>query len=74
VNLADDIVGSALCDHERLATLPLMSGLRYFRPEIDAHLERGECPAGVCHPTHLGRSAAAIDAAAAAPAGASASQ
>jgi NADH:ubiquinone oxidoreductase subunit F (NADH-binding) len=59
VNLADDIVGSALCDHERLATLPLMSGLRYFRPEIDAHLERGECPAGVCHPTHLGRSAAA---------------
>ncbi|HEX7950090.1 MAG TPA: NADH-ubiquinone oxidoreductase-F iron-sulfur binding region domain-containing protein [Candidatus Limnocylindrales bacterium] len=59
VNLADDIVGSALCDHERLATLPLMSGLRYFRPEIDAHLERGECPAGVCHPIALGRPATA---------------
>ncbi|MBI3752017.1 MAG: NADH-quinone oxidoreductase subunit F [Chloroflexi bacterium] len=55
VDLAEDIVGSALCDHERLATLPLMSGLRYFRPEIDAHLERGECPAGVCHPSALGR-------------------
>ena len=54
-DLADDIVGSALCDHERLATLPLMSGLRYFRPELDAHLERGECPAGVCHPIALGR-------------------
>ena len=57
--LSDDIVGSALCDHERLATLPLMSGLRYFRPELDAHLERGECPAGVCRPIALGRSAAA---------------
>ena len=49
-NLAEDIVGSGLCDHERLATLPLMSGLRYFRPEIDAHLLAGECPAGVCRP------------------------
>ena len=49
-DLAADIVGSGLCDHERLATLPLMSGLRYFRAEIDAHLLAGECPAGVCHP------------------------
>jgi NADH:ubiquinone oxidoreductase subunit F (NADH-binding) len=30
VDLAHDIVESALCDHERLATLPLTSGLRYF--------------------------------------------
>jgi NADH:ubiquinone oxidoreductase subunit F (NADH-binding) len=29
-DLAHDIVASALCDHERLATLPLMSGMRYF--------------------------------------------
>jgi hypothetical protein len=27
-----------------------MTGLRYFRAEIDAHLVAGECPAGVCHP------------------------
>jgi NADH:ubiquinone oxidoreductase subunit F (NADH-binding) len=59
VTLADDIAGSALCDHERLATFPLLSGLRYFRPEIDAHLERGECPAGVCRPIALGRAGAA---------------
>ena len=39
-----------LCDHERLATLPMMSGLRYFRAELDAHLLRGACPAGVCRP------------------------
>jgi len=58
-DLSADIVGSGLCDHERLATLPLASGLRYFRAEIDAHLERGECPAGVCQPIALGASAPA---------------
>ncbi len=33
--LAADIVASALCDHERLATLPLTSGMRYFASEFD---------------------------------------
>jgi NADH-quinone oxidoreductase subunit F len=56
-DLSADIVGSGLCDHERLATLPMMSGLRYFRSELDAHLLRGECPAGVCSPTRLGATA-----------------
>ena len=56
-DLADDIVGSALCDHERLATLPLVSGMRYFRAELDEHLERGSCPAGVCHPIAMAASA-----------------
>jgi NADH:ubiquinone oxidoreductase subunit F (NADH-binding) len=50
VDLCSDVVGSGLCDHERLATLPLLSGLRYFRAEVDAHFLRGECPAGVCTP------------------------
>jgi NADH:ubiquinone oxidoreductase subunit F (NADH-binding) len=58
-DLSADIVGSALCDHERLATLPLMSGLRYFRAELDAHLERGECPAGVCRPIRVAPAPAA---------------
>ncbi|HXG25810.1 MAG TPA: NADH-ubiquinone oxidoreductase-F iron-sulfur binding region domain-containing protein [Candidatus Binatia bacterium] len=57
-DLASDVVGSALCDHERLATLPLMSGLRYFRDEVDAHYLRGECPAGVCRPIRLAAGAA----------------
>ncbi len=34
-DLAHDIVASALCDHERLATLPLTSGMRYFGSEFD---------------------------------------
>jgi NADH:ubiquinone oxidoreductase subunit F (NADH-binding) len=48
-DLGADIAGSALCDHERLATGPLATAMRYFRPEIDAHLS-GICPAGVCAP------------------------
>ena len=58
-DLAADVVGSGLCDHERLATLPMLSGLRYFRDEVDAHYLRGECPAGVCRPISLGVPAAA---------------
>ncbi len=49
-DLSADICGSALCDHERLATLPTSSAMRYFRAEIDDHLLRSTCPAGVCHP------------------------
>ena len=49
-DLSHDIVESALCDHERLATLPLASGMRYFRAELDEHILRSACPAGVCHP------------------------
>jgi NADH-quinone oxidoreductase subunit F len=54
VDLSADIVGSALCDHERLATLPLMSGMRYFQPELDEHILRSSCPAGVCRPIAVG--------------------
>lgn len=49
-DLSADIVASALCDHERLTTFPLASGMRYFRSELDEHLLRSSCPAGVCHP------------------------
>ncbi len=49
-DLAADIVASGLCDHERLATLPLTSALRYFRAELDDHILRSSCPAGVCRP------------------------
>jgi NADH-quinone oxidoreductase subunit F len=47
-DLASDIVESALCDHERRATLALRSVVRYFRAELDDHLIRNTCPAGVC--------------------------
>ena len=49
-DLSADIVASGLCDHERLTTLPLASGMRYFRSELDEHILNSACPAGVCHP------------------------
>ncbi len=49
-DLSADIVASALCDHERLTTLPLTTGMRYFRAELEDHILRSTCPAGVCHP------------------------
>jgi NADH:ubiquinone oxidoreductase subunit F (NADH-binding) len=49
-DLSHDIVESALCDHERLTTLPFASAMRYFRSELDDHILRSSCPAGVCHP------------------------
>ena len=58
-DLSADIVGSALCDHERLATLPFASGMRYFRSELDEHILRSSCPAGVCRPIAVAAGAAA---------------
>jgi NADH:ubiquinone oxidoreductase subunit F (NADH-binding) len=58
-DLSNDIVGSALCDHERLATLPFASGMRYFQSELDDHILRSSCPAGVCRPIAVAAGAAA---------------
>ena len=58
-DLSADIVESALCDHERLATLPFASGMRYFRSELDDHILRSSCPAGVCRPIAVAAGAAA---------------
>ncbi len=57
-DLSADIVASALCDHERLATLPYASGMRYFRSELDEHILRSNCPAGVCRPIAVAAGAA----------------
>ena len=56
-DLAHDVAASGLCEHERLATLPFTSGMRYFRSELDDHLLRSSCPAGVCHPIAVGAAA-----------------
>ena len=58
-DLSADIVASALCGHEAAATHPLTSVLRYFRDELDDHLVRSTCPAGVCHPIAVAAGAAA---------------
>ena len=53
-DLAHDIAASGLCDHERLATLAFTSAMTHFRDEVDAHLLRSQCPAGVCMPIAMG--------------------
>jgi NADH:ubiquinone oxidoreductase subunit F (NADH-binding) len=56
-DLAADCAASALCAHERVAPSPLLTAMRYFRPEIDDHILRGVCPAGVCSPIRLAAAA-----------------
>jgi NADH:ubiquinone oxidoreductase subunit F (NADH-binding) len=58
-DLAHDVAASALCDHERLATFAFTSAMRHFRSEVDDHLLRSTCPAGVCTPIAVGAGAAA---------------
>ena len=57
-DLSHDVGASALCDHERTATLALASVLRYFRSELDDHMLRSTCPAGVCTPIAVAAGAA----------------
>ncbi|MEA2025362.1 MAG: NADH-ubiquinone oxidoreductase-F iron-sulfur binding region domain-containing protein [Chloroflexota bacterium] len=52
-DLAADVRDAALCGLEADASNPLLSGMRYFAPEFEAHIARGECPAGVCQPIRL---------------------
>ncbi len=61
-DLAHDIRASALCDHERKATLAFTSAVRHFRSELDDHLVRSTCPAGVCTPIVVGAGATAAGA------------
>jgi NADH:ubiquinone oxidoreductase subunit F (NADH-binding) len=58
-DLSADIVASRLCDHERRSTQPLLSLVRYFRDELDAHIVRSKCPAGICQPMAASRVRAA---------------
>lgn len=51
--LAGDMRAAALCGLEAAASNPLLSGMRYFAPEFEAHIEEGRCPAGVCQPIAL---------------------
>jgi len=40
--------GFALCALGTTAPNPLLSTIRYFRDEYEAHIHEGRCPAGVC--------------------------
>jgi len=57
-DLCADTRDAALCALESTATNPLMSGMRYFASEFEAHIVRGDCPAGVCQPLRVAVGAA----------------
>jgi bidirectional [NiFe] hydrogenase diaphorase subunit len=42
---------TSLCGLGQSAPNPVLSTLRFFRDEYDAHIQRHECPAGVCQMT-----------------------
>ncbi|MEZ4599370.1 MAG: NADH-quinone oxidoreductase subunit NuoF [Syntrophotaleaceae bacterium] len=46
--LARNIKGSALCALGQTAPNPVLTTLRYFRNEYEAHINEKRCPAGVC--------------------------
>ncbi len=47
-DLADTVSQTALCGLGKTAPNPVLSTLRYFRPEYEAHINEKGCPAGVC--------------------------
>jgi len=46
--LADTVSQTALCGLGKTAPNPVISTLRYFRPEYEAHIKEKKCAAGVC--------------------------
>ncbi|HEX2865532.1 MAG TPA: NADH-quinone oxidoreductase subunit NuoF [Ignavibacteriales bacterium] len=46
--LADVIKDTSLCGLGQSAPNPVLSGLRYFKEEYEAHLYDRKCPSGVC--------------------------
>ena len=46
--LAVNIKASALCGLGQTAPHPVLSTIRYFRDEYEAHINEKRCPAGVC--------------------------
>ncbi|MHC4434471.1 MAG: NADH-ubiquinone oxidoreductase-F iron-sulfur binding region domain-containing protein, partial [Planctomycetota bacterium] len=46
--LAELLEGTALCALGKTAANPVISTIRYFRDEYDAHIQQGRCPAKEC--------------------------
>jgi NADH:ubiquinone oxidoreductase subunit F (NADH-binding) len=48
LSLAEDIKITSLCGLGQTAPNPVLSTIKYFRDEYEAHIFDGRCPAGVC--------------------------
>jgi len=48
--LAETVKNSSLCGLGQTAPNPVLTTLKYFRKEYEAHIQERSCPAGVCKP------------------------
>jgi NAD-dependent dihydropyrimidine dehydrogenase PreA subunit len=48
-SLGEHICRTSLCGLGQSAAKPVLTALRYFRDEFDAHVHDQRCPAGECH-------------------------
>jgi len=48
VALAEDVKAGSLCGLGRTAPNPVLSTMRFFRDEYEAHIKEGRCPALMC--------------------------
>jgi len=48
IEMAEDIKSGSLCGLGRTAPNPVLSTMRYFRDEYEAHILEGRCPALMC--------------------------
>jgi NADH-quinone oxidoreductase subunit F len=46
--LSEDIKAGSLCGLGKTAPNPVLTSLRYFRDEYEAHIKEKRCPAGMC--------------------------
>jgi NADH-quinone oxidoreductase subunit F len=50
IDLGEDVKAASLCGLGQTAPNPVLSMMRYFREEYNAHIVDKRCPAGVCKP------------------------
>jgi len=48
ISLCTDIEKGSLCGFGRTAPNPVLTSIKYFRDEYDAHIREKRCPAGMC--------------------------
>ena len=48
VQLSDDIIAGSLCGLGKSAPNPVLTTIKYFREEYQAHIEKKHCPALIC--------------------------
>ena len=48
--IGEGVAATSLCALGGSAPNPVLTAIRYFRPEIEAHIRDKRCPAGVCKP------------------------